>query len=260
MAPETLPAAFVAVACGLQVQGEPTFEEWQQAFAGLERTENDTPWRVGDLLNYGECRYGRTYEAFLKPDRANYQTLRDQKWIAAKFELSRRRDKLSWSHHREVAALPARHADKMLDQAEAEDWTAQQLRRAVRERNKRRTLQVADAVCDEYGQPVPERLFGLWRWAERLRASAATLSGLRAEMDALPYWPGMGDLRDWIETVGEAVADFVPHVVCPRPGDPHATDCLCGGRGWLTGSELEKASEPDRKHVHRFAGAEGVAG
>jgi putative SOS response-associated peptidase YedK len=35
---------------------------------------------------------------------------------------SRRREVLSWSHHREVAALPPAEQDEWLDRAEAEKW------------------------------------------------------------------------------------------------------------------------------------------
>ncbi len=42
-------------------------------------------------------------------------TLKNFVWIAKEFPPSRRRDKLSWSHHREVARLPAVEQDKFLD-------------------------------------------------------------------------------------------------------------------------------------------------
>ena len=34
-----------------------------------------------------------------------YQTVADAKWVARRFELSRWRQNLPWSHHKEVAAL-----------------------------------------------------------------------------------------------------------------------------------------------------------
>ena len=47
-----------------------------------------------------------------------YQSCRDAAWVADKFEVSRRRDNLSFGHHKEVAALPAGQADGLLDWAE----------------------------------------------------------------------------------------------------------------------------------------------
>ena len=40
-----------------------------------------------------------------------YQSCRDAAYVAASFELSRRRDNLTFKHHREVAALPPNEAD-----------------------------------------------------------------------------------------------------------------------------------------------------
>ena len=48
-----------------------------------------------------------------------YQTVADAAWVAGKIELSRRRESLGWSHHKEVAALEAPDQDRWLDWAEA---------------------------------------------------------------------------------------------------------------------------------------------
>jgi hypothetical protein len=47
-----------------------------------------------------------------------YQTCRNAASIANAFELSRRRDNLSFKHHVEVAALPSDEADALLDWCE----------------------------------------------------------------------------------------------------------------------------------------------
>jgi len=52
----------------------------------------------------GAERYERgQYEAALEALPFEYQTLRNDKAIAQEFELSRRRDNLTWKHHAEVA-------------------------------------------------------------------------------------------------------------------------------------------------------------
>ena len=50
-----------------------------------------------------------------------YQSLRNYKWAASKIDLSRRRDKVSFAIHREIAALPREAQDAMLERAEAEN-------------------------------------------------------------------------------------------------------------------------------------------
>ncbi len=52
--------------------------------------------------------------------------------VCRRIEPSRRREVLSWSHHREVAALEPEDADALLDKAEAEGWTRQELRRQAK--------------------------------------------------------------------------------------------------------------------------------
>lgn len=54
---------------------------------------------------HGERAYGRKYAAALERTGYDYGTLRDAKGVATSVELSRRRDNLTWAHHREVAAL-----------------------------------------------------------------------------------------------------------------------------------------------------------
>ena len=109
-----------------------TFEQWQQAGDALKLAQGSVLWWIGDWLNYGERKYGEKYSQALNATDYEYQTLADAKYVASRFELSRRRENLSWSHHREVVALPADRADAALDQAEAENLSRNELRRIVR--------------------------------------------------------------------------------------------------------------------------------
>ena len=47
------------------------------------------------------------------------QTLANEKYVSSRFEISRRRESLSFSHHSEVAALEPKQQDDWLDKAEA---------------------------------------------------------------------------------------------------------------------------------------------
>jgi hypothetical protein len=55
-------------------------------------------------------------------------------WVASVFETSRRREDLSWSHHKEVAGLETSAADELLEEAATTGWSMKRLRRAVKER------------------------------------------------------------------------------------------------------------------------------
>ena len=78
--------------------------------------------------------------------------------MAGRFELSRRRDTLSFGHHAEVAALPGPEQDFWLRKAEELSWSTMRLRREVRaslaERGQRPPGLEAGgpAACQQNGQ------------------------------------------------------------------------------------------------------------
>lgn len=64
-------------------------------------------------------------------DVPSYQTARDAGMVAGRFEPSRRRDNLTFKHHRETAPLPADQADAILDRAEQERLSTREVRALV---------------------------------------------------------------------------------------------------------------------------------
>ena len=73
---------------------------------------------IGDWLVYGEHTYGEMYAQALDATGFSYGTLANQVYVAQRFDFSRRRENLSFSHHQEVAALPPEEADELLDRAD----------------------------------------------------------------------------------------------------------------------------------------------
>jgi N6-adenosine-specific RNA methylase IME4 len=113
-------------------------EQWVGYGRALERMGRAVQWWLGDWWTYGENGYGKRARAIVEAELPwAFQTCADAGWVAGKFaETSRRREVLSWSHHREVAALDPSIADELLDAAEEHNWTREQLRSAVRQRNR----------------------------------------------------------------------------------------------------------------------------
>ena len=109
-----------------------TYEEWEDIGRTLDAVEAASQWWRGDWLNYGERKYGEKYAQAIEVTGKSPQGLMNAAWVAGKFETSRRRETLSWSHHAEVAALDHDIQDQLLDQAESEEWTRNVLRDAVR--------------------------------------------------------------------------------------------------------------------------------
>jgi hypothetical protein len=87
--------------------------DWKQAGAFLVQVDQARQWWLGDWWN--SCKWGEGQSACVEIG-VDYQTARNCGTVAGVFELSRRRDKLSFSHHAETCAIedPAMQ-DKLLD-------------------------------------------------------------------------------------------------------------------------------------------------
>ena len=108
------------------------FEAWAGVGAQLAVVAASSAWCLGDWLAFGQAAYGRRYREAVERTGLEYQTLRNYAWVAGRFELSRRRDSLSFGHHAEVAALPGPEQDFWLRKAGEFGWSTSQLRWEVR--------------------------------------------------------------------------------------------------------------------------------
>jgi hypothetical protein len=124
--------------------------EWRGMWPKLRAVHSGYKFILGDWLNFGAARYGpalanardlpaadrRTgkYARALAAGEEEYQTLANCAWVCRRVPFSRRRETLTFTHHAEVAALEAREQARILDRAEAEGWSAGQLRRELRAR------------------------------------------------------------------------------------------------------------------------------
>src|SRR5262245_47048770 len=114
---------------GLRLRAGLTFEDWVRAGRKISKISSASAWWLGDWLVYGERAYGKRYRAALELTSLDYKTLRNYAWVARRFELSRRRDNLSFQHHVEVAALPEAEQELWLTRAEKLRWSRNELRR-----------------------------------------------------------------------------------------------------------------------------------
>jgi hypothetical protein len=117
---------------GMRFDARLPFEEWQRLGKQLSMHANASVWWLGDWLAFGQAKYGRRYKQAIAITGLDYQTLRNYAVVARHFEMSRRRDKLSFQHHAEVCALPEEEQDGWLERAEARGWTRNELRRRLR--------------------------------------------------------------------------------------------------------------------------------
>ena len=109
---------------GVEVVDNPTFEEWVDAFADLTRVQGSIQWWLGDMLQIGEARYGEKYAQVAEATGHSAQTLMNYVWVASSVAPERRRPALSFSAHKEVAALEPEEQEAVLSQAEKSGLTS----------------------------------------------------------------------------------------------------------------------------------------
>jgi hypothetical protein len=125
--------SFRVTKTGLVITGDaPPFDEWSALVGRLYAVRSAGSWALGDALNFGESRYGEKYSQVLDAMHISYGTARNVASVAARIDLSRRRDGVSFWHHVEVAALDPVDADRLLDEAERHQWPREMLREEVR--------------------------------------------------------------------------------------------------------------------------------
>lgn len=96
-------------------------------------------WWLGDWLRYGAAHYGERYAMASRITGYDRQTLMNMTYVASRFETSRRRESLSFSHHAELAPLPQPEQESWLQRAEDEHLSVHALRSEIR-RNDRSGL------------------------------------------------------------------------------------------------------------------------
>lgn len=88
---------------------------WLAAGTSLAEFGRVNNWWVGDWIRYGNARWGEKYVEAARITGLDGKTLRNIAYVASRFDLSRRRDKLTWTHHAEVAALAPAQQEEWLD-------------------------------------------------------------------------------------------------------------------------------------------------
>jgi len=176
---------------GLRLPARVSFERWKALGREIGSVATASSWWLGDWACYGEGRYGEKYKQAIAVTGFDHQTLRNYAWVAGRFDVSRRRDKLSFAHHAEVAALSEEEQDEWLDLAERSGWSRNELR--ARLRNEKRA-QIPSGV---------EQL--------RLNVEAARVERWRAAAEAESL-----DLTEWLVAAAD---DAAQRLVASVAGD-----------------------------------------
>jgi hypothetical protein len=120
-----------------------SYEEWSAIGRTLTQVAGAALWLIGDWLAFGQKQY-HGLDGFKRMENERYSvvardtgfaegTLRNAKYICSAVNLSRRRDKLTFTHAQEIVgrAAPAQF-DYWIDLVNKSDLTVKQLREALR--------------------------------------------------------------------------------------------------------------------------------
>jgi hypothetical protein len=123
---------------GLRFPKNVSFDAWERAGLQISRIVDSFAWCIGDWLVYGQLRYPDRYRQAVEAVGLDYQTLRNYASVARRVDIGRRRWRLSFQHHSEVASLPDTDQEEWLTRAEEGGWSRNQLRQHLRDGRRRR--------------------------------------------------------------------------------------------------------------------------
>lgn len=112
--------------------------DWLHQGKRLGSIGRGAAWWIGDWVNYGNARFGEKYTRASRTTGYDIQSLMNMAYVASRFEISRRRENLSWSHHAEVAALPPEQQGHWLELAAEKRMSVRCLRDELRAWRARR--------------------------------------------------------------------------------------------------------------------------
>jgi hypothetical protein len=127
-------SAISAIAWVPQEELDP--QAWASAGRRLGAIGRGSQWWVGDWIRYGTARWGEKYVDAARITSYDVHTLRNLAYVASCFDLSLRRDNLSWSHHALLAAFSQDEQQHWLNLATAEKLSVADLRVELRASRK----------------------------------------------------------------------------------------------------------------------------
>jgi hypothetical protein len=133
------------------------YREWASVGRRLGGIGRCSQWWIGDWVRYGSARWGERYAVAARITGYDAHSLRNMVWISSRFEPSRRRDNLTWSHHASLATLEPYEQDRWLDRAAAERLSVSDLRielRSTREGGGDRSTSAGEIELSEPARTV----------------------------------------------------------------------------------------------------------
>lgn len=184
--PISLPGTWTEVGWFPPEQQMP-FEQYEQIVETLIIIGKSNPFHKGDMMRYGERTWGEYYAQAVDVWMLKYGSLANYASVCSRIDISRRREKLSFSHHSEVAYFEPKVQDAILNLAERKNLTVKQ------------TREVKRRVKAALKRPLPPRV-------------------------QLKFVDDDGDEQEWVEVPGEPGTVVIPPARAANPYAPGDND------------------------------------
>jgi hypothetical protein len=137
--PELKLGPFTLKSTRLEIDGVPSLKDWEEVLNTLIWFSKNTPWWIGDLVKYGEARFGEGFYAAINPDPTTADMIGRHAGVSRAFPVSQRDEGLSWTHHREVTKLKPAERKLVFEYAKRNGIASGKMREAVRVLKARRS-------------------------------------------------------------------------------------------------------------------------
>ena len=147
---EMVVGGFKLTSTGLSIEGNPTFEEFDQLGQYLRRVHTGYQWWWGDWLNYGEGAYGERFSQALEATDWEESTLRQYAWVAKNVGKENRLDGVAFGHYANgLASLEPAEQKQWADRILAENLTQGQFVAKLKSESKKAVALWAVISCTD---------------------------------------------------------------------------------------------------------------
>lgn len=123
-----LDAGFRVTVTGLEIVGQPTFEQWERQGDTIWTDKQAAQWRTGDWLIAGEDLFGDDAAQAIDENRYSFHSLENIRYTCKAFPQCERRADVSFSNHSEVASLHGEQRAHALNMLASGAWNRNDVR------------------------------------------------------------------------------------------------------------------------------------
>lgn len=194
-----------------------SFDHWDRIGRQLQLANIAVQWWIGDWLNYGEARYGEKYTQAVQELGRKKEVLMNYASVAKRVETSRRREVVDYSIHVEVASLPPKQQEKVLEKAakaaeQQEPPTVREVRREVHRIKRQLGKEQSELELvhtPEVQEYLQRYLDALKQFEADVPVTAKFLRNMAQNHSAQVHWQKNRSLDDDCHIIHKVVKDAV---------------------------------------------------